>query len=298
MLKHLGKRVVYCDNLVANHQMALGLIENDSTQLSPSTVESVLQAASRNAAPGFISETFEDIYFTADENLWLDGACPTIHAIADPYARAIAWYALFQSAISKRPYNLFHRANLNIRTADVKRSFGNKATWDRSFEAHFVEFARQANAAIAAGPGSCKAVCLDALAITGDFDLVYIDPPYLNARGTGVDYFGFYHFLEGMLDYDGWRERIDWSSKHRRLVGERSPWNDKKRIHGAFEALFDRFRTSQLAISYRSDGIPSIEELEAMLRRQNRRVQIHTHDRYRYALSTNKKSAEVLLIVE
>ncbi len=298
MLKHMGKKVTYNDSLTANCEMAVALLENESAILSDQSVERLLSQIGDTHDPGFIANTFPGIYYTDDENRWLDGACRVIPKITDRFERAIAWYAVFQAAISKRPYNLFHRANLNIRLAKVERTFGNKTTWDRSFEKHFRHFAALANDAIKPCDGECEVVCGDVMNVIGEFDLVYIDPPYINKRGTGVDYFGFYHFLEGMLDYDGWPQRIDRSSKHLRLNGERCRWTDRKRIGQSFEELFDRFKYNQLAISYRSDGIPSIEELQSMLRKQNRRIKTHTHNHYRYALSKNKRSAEVLIIAE
>ena len=36
--------------------------------------------------------------------------------------QALAYFALFQSCIIKRPYNLFHRKNLYVRTKEMKRS--------------------------------------------------------------------------------------------------------------------------------------------------------------------------------
>lgn len=59
------------------------------------------------------------------------------------YKKAIAYNALFQSCLAKRPYNLFHRKNLEMRTRDVVRGFGNKATWDRPFSEHFRTFVNE-----------------------------------------------------------------------------------------------------------------------------------------------------------
>ena len=87
-----------------------------------------------------------------------------------------------------------------MRTADVNRSFGNKATWDTPFEAHFRKFAAEANHAVFDSGLPCRALCLDALEVPGRYDLVYIDTPYVNRAGTGVDYLDFYHFLEGIVD--------------------------------------------------------------------------------------------------
>src|SRR5262249_16418085 len=159
------------------------------------------------------------------------------------------------ACIRKRPYNLFHRKNLYMRTAAVPRGFGNKATWDAPFEAQFHHFLAEANRAVFPGGMSCRAVCHDALDVPGAYDLVYIDPPYIKRNGVGVDYLAFYHFLEGMLDYSGWRNRINYRKKHRPLRGTRSPWSDPRRALGAFAQLLQRHAEAILVISYRSDGI-------------------------------------------
>lgn len=294
--KSAGKRVTYNDILRSNEQIAIALVENDRTRLSQSSLRRILAAAEEDLRQTFIADTFRGVYFTDDENRWLDRAQARISLVPDRYERAIAWYALFQSALAKRPYNLFHRRNLYMRTARVKRTFGNKRTWDRPFDEHFARFVRSANDAVIDGPGTCRVTCGDALAAPGDFDLVYIDPPYVTSRGVGVDYAHFYHFLEGILDYDNWASRIDWTSPHRRLLPTPSPWIDARRIAEAFEALVDRCKRSMLAISYRSDGVPAIDELERMLRRAGRKPRVRRHEPRPYALSTNRSSTEVLIL--
>jgi adenine-specific DNA methylase len=83
----------------------------------------------------------------------------------------------------------------------VERSFGNKTTWDTSFEEHFRQFVDEANQAIFCNGRQNKAVNSDVFDVTGDYDLVYIDTPYVSQKGIGVDYLGFYHFLEGLANY-------------------------------------------------------------------------------------------------
>ncbi len=302
-LKAAGKRVTYNDSLRSNEQIAIALIENDSTRLGGEAVDRLLVEdgpSSPATHATFVADTFGGIYFTDEENRWIDRVRHRIVSeLSDRYERAIAWYALFQSAIIKRPYNLFHRKNLYMRTADVPRSFGNKKTWDRSFADHFRAFVSQANKAIIDGSGgSCTVQCRNALEADGSFDLVYIDTPYITRRGVGVDYAHFYHFLEGLLDYDGWRDRIDWGSKHLRLLPVRTAWTDPRQIHDAFERLFERFSDSTLVVSYRSDGVPSIEELVGTLRRYKKHIDVHKHEQYQYALSRNRESSEVLIIAK
>lgn len=295
-LKRRGKAVTYNDHLKFNFQIGKALIQNGSGRLSPAAIERLLIRDPNRRYPDFVERTFAGIYFTDQENRWLDAAVHNIARIKDAARRALAWYALFQSAMAKRPYNLFHRRNLYMRQARVTRSFGNKATWDRSFEDHFRAFAAEANKAVFDNGRPCRALNRDALDLPDRFDLVYIDPPYVSAAGVGVNYRDFYHFLEGLMDYEKWADAIDWSSKHRRLVPVREAWTSPSDVADAFDALFERFAGAGLAVSYRSDGIPSIEDLRDMLKRYKSRVRVIRHDAYQYALSTNKRSREVLLI--
>lgn len=296
VLKRLDKRVTYNDVLAANAEMAIALIENDGVTLPDATIDRLISPRQGACYPDFIQQTFADVYFTDEENAWLDRVCTNIRRMRNRHRRALAWYALFQSAIVKRPYNLFHRRNLYMRFADVERGFGNKRTWDKPFEEHFRAFAARANKAVVASATPCHVRCGCVLDVPGKFDMVYIDPPYVSGRGVGVDYAHFYHFLEGMLDYDGWPERIDWSSRHRRMKASPSPWVDRRMVGEAFARVFDRYRDSILAVSYRSDGVPTIGELADLLRAHKRRVEVHEYARYQYALSTNRRSREVLLI--
>jgi adenine-specific DNA methylase len=96
--------------------------------------------------------------------------------------------------------------------------------------------------------------------------------------------------------YDEWGDQLDRRSKHRRLKPRASDWTNKHRIHRAFDRLFDRFQNSILVVSYRSDGIPSEAELVSLLRKYKRHVCIEHFGHYKYVLSTNPKSKEILLI--
>ncbi len=295
-LKCAGKQVTYNDVLAFNHQIGLALIENDSVYLGDDEINAIGVRRPGVEYGRFIEETFRGIYFTDDENRWLDLAVVNIRRLACRLKRALAWFALFQSAMAKRPYNLFHRCNLYMRTADVTRGFGNKASWDRSFGDHFKTFTAEANAAVVDSSGSCRAINRDALDLEPGFDLVYIDTPYINHAGVGVDYRDFYHFLEGMMCYDDWPTMLDITSKHRRLVRRQDPWAVAGSCHEMFRRLFARFRESILVVSYRNDGIPSVEELGVMLHEVKPEIRIIEGTRYQYALSTKRATREVLLL--
>ncbi|MBA5942815.1 MAG: hypothetical protein H0M93_05815 [Methanophagales archaeon] len=183
-----------------------------------------------------------------------------------------------------------------MRTSDVKRSFGNKVTWDTPFEEHFLNFVNEVNGCVFSnGKDKNKALNLDFFDIKGKFDLVYIDTPYISQESVGVDYLEFYHFLEGIVNYPKWKDMIDYRSKHRRIKHNKPVWCDKNKIHTAFNKLFKKFQNAVIVVSYRSDGIPSIENLTGILEKYKPIVREARYESYKYVLSNNN-SEECLLV--
>ena len=183
----------------------------------------------------YIQKTFQDTYYTDEENAWLDMVITNIFRVEDAYKRAITFNALFQSCIAKRPYNLFHRKNLYARFADVQRTFGNKKTWDTPFPIHFRKFVDEINSLVVDNGKQNSVLNMDVFDLPEQFDLVYFDSPYFSVHSNvGVDYRDFYHFLEGMVNYEQWDGMIDQKSKHKRLQKTYCVWTDKKNIVSAF----------------------------------------------------------------
>ncbi|MBD3287801.1 DNA methyltransferase [candidate division KSB1 bacterium] len=297
LFKTIGKTITYNDILKSNYFIGTALIENNHEILSGSDLESSLSEKNLDYSD-FIQKQFHQIYFTEAENKWLD---ITIQNIYDEfhdniYKKSLALWCLFQACIIKRPFNLFHRKNLYMRTNDVDRSFGNKTTWDKPFEYYFKKFSIEANQAIFDNGKKCKAIQLDALKIPNHYDLVYIDTPYVSKKGVGVDYRHFYHFLEGLARYDEWDQLIDYKKKHLPLKSAYNPWCDKNSITDSFNALFSHFRKSHLVISYRSDGIPAVDNLIKMIKSYKKHCKLFVYKNYQYVLSTNNNSHEILLI--
>jgi len=295
MLKQHDKQITYNDVLKFNWYIGSALIQNDEVVLSDEDIDFILNENSNVKYPTFVHDTFGDIYFTKDENKWIDRVTTNIFLLDDFYKKALGFFALFQACIIKRPYNLFHRKNLYIRLSEVERSFGNKTTWDTPFQEHFKQFVAEANQAVFCNGKQNKALNLDVFDINEYYDLVYIDTPYISKKGVGVDYLGFYHFLEGLTNYADWKERIDYHSKHKRLKGNRSVWADKNAIVSGFDKLFDKFKESILVVSYRADGIPSIPQLVDLLKKYKAEVREIKRTSYKYVLSTNH-SEEVLIL--
>ena len=296
-MKKNGKKVTYNDILKFNHIIGKALIENDEELIDGDDLDFILKKHSDILYPDFIEKTFVDTYFTDDENRWLDMVVTNIKLIDNEYKRAMAYFALFQSCIIKRPYNLFHRKNLYIRFQEVKRSFGNKVTWDTPFDVHFKKFIEEANNAVFENKNENKSINKSIAEVENTFDLVYIDTPYISENGVGLNYMDFYHFLEGIVNYDNWHHIIDYKSKHRRLQLTESGWSKKEKIEKSFEELIKQFKDSILVISYRSDGIPSIDRIKEILVKNGKVVTVHESKEMKYVLSI-KRSSEILIVAK
>ncbi len=298
ILKKNNKRVIYNDYLKSNYISGLALIENANVILNDYDIDYILSVHSNTSYPNFIQKTFSNIYFTDQENKWLDIISTNIRNIKNEYKQALAFFALFQSCLAKRPYNLFHRKNLYVRLANVERNFGNKTTWDKPFEEHFIKYVEEANRAIFDNGKKNLAYNKDAFTLDATADLVYIDTPYISNRGSGVDYLDFYHFLEGLSNYHIWHTHIDYYSKHRKFINNKSIWCNKDCIIDAFDQLFKKYKDSILVVSYRSDGIPSPEQLQVLMKKHKTHVREALRHEYKYVLSKNDDSREILLIGE
>jgi len=304
LLKLMKKEVTFNDFLLSNYFVGVALIENDTVKLNDGDVKFLLH---RNGYkyPSFIQKRFKDIYYLSKENKWLDTVVYNINML--PYdqdkerlkqKKALAFCILFQACLSKRPFNLFHRKNLNLRLANVKRSFGNKKVWDTDFKTLFLRFNDEFSQKIFSNDLKNRAICTDIMKLKEkDFDLVYLDPPYTRlAEKSPKDYHSLYHFLEGMADYDNWAKRINWKTKNRCLIKKDNEW-DKNSPEENFDHLFKKFQTSIIVVSYGEPGNPPIPKIKELLLQYKSEVKV-IKTKYKYKL--NHKNGddmnEVLII--
>jgi adenine-specific DNA-methyltransferase len=127
-------------------------------------------------------------------------------------------------------------------------------------------------------PGNgCTASQLDAIRAVesaGEFDVLYLDPPY-NSR----QYAGYYHVPE--LLARGWFDgEVAMRGKTGLLNDDslRSDWSSSRRCEAAFEQLVAAARCSHIVMSYSAEGIIPEHTIERVLREYGRR---DTYQRYR-----------------
>lgn len=307
LFKKMGKAVTYNDNLKFNHIIGKALIQNQRVKFLDEDIDNLL--AFDLPAPDMISRIFHDIYFLEAENSWLDnmgyGILNMNHYTGATleYKKALAYYALFQACLTKRPFNLFHRNNLHIRTADVERNFGNKHTWEKDFAQTFRAFLKEANDKIFDSRRPCRSINESVFDIEDtDYDLVYLDPPYIKGEGSNEtsNYLKCYHFLEGLVNYDQWENRIDFNSPTLRLSDEQPDTNfTKANIYNSFDRLIEKYSASTIVISYKNGGTPSIDYIVNVMKRFKERVYTRSQ-KYVYALNkqngNSSQNREVLII--
>ncbi len=301
MFKRMGKEVTYNDILTSNWYIGKALIENNSEKFDLLRVESLFERKNGFSYQTVIQDQFKDIYYTDEENKFLDVTVQNILQLKDQYHKALSLFALFQACIQKRPFNLFHRKNLYLRLTKVKRSFGNKKTWDTPFEKLFLRAIKEGNRAIFDNQRVNAALNYPVLDIplpNEGYDLIYFDPPYISSQGVGVDYRDFYHFLEGICNYEDWEKMIDFKSKHRRLKMIPNSWINPKEISREFEKTIERFQDFKMVISYRDPGTPNIDTIKRILFSYKKNVCVQTKD-FKYVLtSANKAVKEVIFLAE
>ena len=287
-----SKQVIYNDVFKFNQLIGHALI---ASKKFDSTNEEVLNLLLPHAGINYksiVKDNFKNIYFTDEENTIIDVAAQNIALISDNDKKAAAYYILFQSCIIKRPYNLFHRKNLHMRVNYTSGRFGNKITWERSFEELFIRFADELRKYTFDNNRANASVNNSALNCTIKADLVYIDPPYFSSSNSNhVSYHSRYHFLEGLANYNLLEANITSSKINKEIALGKSDEFDKKHFFlQELEALIDRNKESIIVISYRNNAYPSIEAIEALLRVYKTHTKCISLGKHSYAL--NKKNSE------
>ncbi|RAI88065.1 DNA adenine methylase [Algoriphagus yeomjeoni] len=298
--KVMGKKVIYNDIFSFNTAIGRKLIQQTSNDLSYEEALALLQPNPDYLYKKIIQENFRNIYFTDAENEQIDIFIQNANELKDENKRLSAYYILFQSCIIKRPYNLFHRNNLNMRLNYNGGNFGNKKTWERSFEELFERFLKELDEFTFDNGRDNLAVNFNALDCQETADLIYIDPPYFSSSRNHTTYHAKYHFLEGLANYDKIIDHINHAKNNKEITINKSDHFEKSATFLAdLERIVRRYNDSIIVISYRNNGIPSVQSINDLLVlcRPDRRV--HTLDLglYGYALNKgNQFNSEFLII--
>lgn len=265
LFKSMGKNVTYHDAFNFNTYTASAVLSN-KMHLGKTKFRETLQAV--EPIEGVISKHFRNIFYTNNENRWLDGFMKKMKSDnLEQNERSIYFYTLFQACLQKRPFNLFHRANLSLRlNKKAERSFGNMTTWERSFsELMLRAYDELVHCVWNSGRQIEVVPPTNILDIEPQYNLVYLDPPYIDksASRNRDDYWRKYHFLEGLTNYDEWEQKIDLNSDIR-IMPKNSGfelWGQTSSFKEILFELIEKHRNSIVVLSYVSGAYPDEKEL-------------------------------------
>lgn len=291
MFKSHGKTVISNDYMTMSATFTKAMIENNTITLPMEEAEKLL--IQQGEIDHFVSDTFQGLYYTDEENELIDILRPNIAAINDQYKRAIAMTSLIRACTKKRPRGIF--------TYTGHRYDDGRKDLQKTLSQQFLEAVEAVNNAIFDNHKANKSINGDAMALSIPTpDLVYIDPPYYSPLSDN-EYVRRYHFIEGLArDWKG--VEIQEHTKTKKFKSYPTPFSTKEGAYNAFDKLFSKFSDSILIVSYSSNSLPTQEDMVALMKKYKEHVEVIPVD-YKYAFGnqadakTHRNSVQEYLFV-
>ena len=279
LLKAMGRRTIATDFLNFPATIAAALIENNTVHLDGQAMRILLAPHSKTQC--FIEETFSGVFYTREDLQFLDRLSGNLRRLDNPLQQALAMAALIRSCVKRQPRGVF------TISGDLSKYDDGRRDLRLSIEEHFFEQVEAFNEAVFSNGRRNRAGRSDVFKVgTRGVDLVYLDPPYV-PRADDNCYVKRYHFLEGLSCY--WHGlEIDYSTKVRKIRKAFTPFSYRGQALEAFDRLFKRFSKQKIVLSYSSNGFPSLDQIESLLRRTKNDVRVFTTD-HRYHFGTHEK---------
>ncbi|MGK2381000.1 DNA adenine methylase [Gordonia tangerina] len=281
LLKAQGFQVLSNDFLTFPHIITRATVANSSVRLEPDLIDEICGPPADDR--DFIQDTFDGLYFDAEDRAFLDSAWSHIDRLRG-YRRDLAISALVLSAARKQPRGVFTFTD-SSRYADGRRDLR------MSLRDHFrTRSAAEYNATVFSNGRSNRSVSgdifdLDLSALDAPPDLVYLDPPYAPPTDDN-DYIKRYHFLEGLSAY--WQGMtIMEHTKTKKLTKRYTPFAYKHSIEDALVRTFEHFeQAGAIVLSYSSNALPGADRIVDLLGKVKPSVEVIAID-HKYSFGTH-----------
>jgi DNA adenine methylase len=262
MFKCQGKKVFTNDYMMFTTRYAKAVIENNSINLKNEDIELLLKKPKK--LDNFVSSTFKDLYFTDEDNRFIDYVRTNISKLTNQTKKDIAISALVRSCIKKRARGIF--TFTGFRYDDGRNDLR------LSLREHFLNSVKQINSAIFDNGKQNSSRYGDALETDQNADLVYIDPPYYSPLSDN-EYVRRYHFVEGLArDWEGLEIQDHTTTK--KFKSYPTPFNTYKSTYDALSKIIQLHKDSILVISYSSNSLPTKEEILDLLAETKKHVEV------------------------
>ncbi len=275
LFKEMGISVTSNDFLKFAYQIGNASIANSHTVLTDEDIDFLVNNTSKPHT--FVRDTFKDLYFSDEDNAFLDNLWWNINSLKDERKKSLALAAVSRACIKRRPRGMF--AYTGFRYDDGRKDLL------LSLKEHFIKAAKEWNEAVFDNGAECFAENKDVFDLEDKgYDLVYIDPPYVSPHSDN-DYTRRYHFVEGYMTY--WKGvNIQEHTKTKKIESNPSRFSSKTTIYKAFDDLFAKFPDSTLLVSYSSNSIPNKTEMMDLLKTHKKSVELIEVD-YKYSFGTH-----------
>jgi len=293
LLKSMGKSVFSNDFLRFCYHSANASVANNHQKLTSSDIEYLLH---KHPSPkSFIIDTFSNLYFSKEENVFLENISANIRDMKKGFKQSIAYAALTRACLRRRPRGLF--TYTGFRYDDGRRDLR------ISIEDHFRDAVKLFNDAVFDNKQHHRAYNSDIFNLPNNnqYDLVYIDTPYVSPLSDN-DYTRRYHFVEGLVRYWDGLEVLE-ETKTKKFNRIKSLFDSKSTVYDGFSKLFDQYRDSIIVVSYSSNGIPNKFELQSLLSQYKKKVRVYEANHlysfgtHAHKVGTNKNSVLEYLFV-
>jgi len=239
------------------------LIENQEIVLNDNDKKMLL--GSNRRAGSFIADTFAGLYFTDEENHFLDTTRANIELLDDEYKKSLALSALVRACMKRRPRGIF--------TFTGERYNDGRRDMQIDLRQHFKENMDAFNKAVFDNARHNLAFGVDVFELNLDVDLVYLDPPYFTPNSDN-DYSRRYHFVEGLVKQ--WKGvEIQQHTITKKFKRYETPFYSKDTIYEAFERMFEKFKSQIIVLSYSSNSIPDKTDLVGLLKKYKKHVKVY-----------------------
>jgi len=290
--KNLGKEVSSNDYLAYSYHITHATIENKNQKVSAADLQLVLK--DNRSKKNFIQETFNGLYFTPQDNLFLDNVSANIKLIKNKYKRSLLIASLCRAALKKQPRGVF--------TVVGQRYDDGRKDLRLSMREHFINSVKEFNDAVFDNGKKNKAFNGDIFKLKeSKFDLIYFDPPYYSTRSDN-DYIRRYHFIEGLATY--WENvKIRENSINKRLEKRPTPFSSKASCYEAFHSLFKQFPKGMFLVSYSSNSLPTKNEMIDIMKEYRRTVQVfkiphkYSFGNHAHKVGSNRNAVEEYLFL-
>ena len=262
MFKALGKTVISNDYMTMNSTLATALITNSKVKLTKKDIDILLSGELNNN--GFVSQTFENIYYTDEDNAFIDLVRGNVKKLRGKIKQSLAMSALIRACIKKRPRGIF--TYTGFRYNDGRKDL------TMSFNEQFLAAIELLNGAVFKNGQTNKSLNKDSMSMNIKADLVYIDPPYYSPASDN-EYVRRYHFIEGLAK--NWQDvEMQWETKTKKFKNYPTPFSTKNGAYDAFDKLFKKHKQSIVVVSYSSNSFPTKDEMLGLLAKYKQDVEV------------------------